>query len=116
MFAAHHRLGLLTAVVDYNKLQSLTTTSATLELEPFADKWRSFGWLVREVDGHDHAVLRDALDRPRAGVGDPTVVIAHTVKGRGVSFMEHSVLWHYRSPDAAEMSAALDELTRRPSA
>jgi len=111
MFAAHHRLTSLVAIIDYNKLQSLTTTAATLNLEPLADKWRSFGWRAVEVDGHDLDALRSAL-APSAASGDraPTVVIAHTVKGKGVSFMEDSVLWHYRPPDAAECEAALAEL------
>lgn len=109
MFAAHHRLDNLVATVDYNKLQSLASVSDTLELEPFADKWRSFGWLVEEVDGHDHAALAAAYDRA-PGRGQPTCVLAHTVKGRGVTFMENSVLWHYRTPRGAEFDAAIAEL------
>jgi len=111
MFAAHHRLGGLVAIIDYNELQSLTSTHATLELEPFGDKWRSFGWEVHEIDGHDLPALtkaltveRDEHDRP------PRCVIAHTTKGRGVSFMEGEVLWHYRHTDGAELAAALNEL------
>ncbi|QQS15014.1 MAG: transketolase [Rhodospirillales bacterium] len=108
MFAAHHRLDNLVAVVDYNKIQSLAPVADTLRLEPFADKWRSFGWEAREVDGHDHDALRAAFGASR---DRPVVVIAHTVKGRGVSFMENSVLWHYRTPRDAEYDAALAELT-----
>jgi transketolase len=108
LFASHHKLDRLVAIVDYNKIQSLASTSDTLELEPFADKWRSFGWDVREVNGHDHDEIAQALrDSAR---GKPTCVIAHTIKGRGVSFMEHSVLWHYRSPQGEEFERALKEI------
>lgn len=108
LFAAHHRLANLCAIVDHNKLQSLGPVADTLELEPFADKWRAFGWAVRQVDGHDRAALRDAfasMDSDR-----PTCIIADTVKGRGVSFMENRVLWHYRTPRGDEFAAAMAEL------
>ncbi len=98
----------LTAIVDYNKIQSLAPVSETLELEPFRDKWESFGWEVSEVDGHDHGALKDAL--AEAHPERPSVVIAHTVKGKGVSFMENTVLWHYRTPQGDEFEAALREL------
>jgi transketolase len=110
MFAGHHRLSGLVAIVDYNKLQSLTTTEQTLALEPFADKWRAFGWAVAEVDGHDHRELTEALAAPADGGDRPRCVLAHTVKGKGVSFMENQVLWHYRPPSAAELEAALEEV------
>lgn len=110
MFASHHRLAQLVAVVDYNKIQSLAPVSETLALEPFADKWRAFGWNVVEVDGHDHGALRAAFESVPASNGKPTCVIAHTVKGKGVSFMENSVLWHYRSPQGDEYAAAIEEL------
>jgi transketolase len=107
-FAAHHGLDNLTAIVDYNKIQSLASVEETLRLEPFADKWRAFGWAVREVDGHDLAALSQSL-APRDWE-NPLCVIAHTTKGKGVPFMENSVLWHYRSPQGAELAAALAEL------
>lgn len=110
LFAPHHGLSNLVAVVDYNKIQSLAPVAETLNLEPFADKWRAFGWQVAEVDGHDHQALADALDLNPAAQARPTCVIAHTVKGKGVSFMEHSVLWHYRTPQGEEFEAALLEL------
>ncbi len=114
LFAAHHQLSNVVAVVDYNKLQSLTTTEQTLALEPFADKWRSFGWDVTEVDGHDHDELAAALGVGRdAPPGPPRCVLAHTTKGKGVSFMENQVLWHYRSPSDHELAAALAEVGRR---
>ena len=110
LFASHHRLDNLAAIVDYNKIQSLASVEETLSLEPFADKLRSFGWVVREVDGHDHPQLQKSLSDLPAEIGRPTAVIAHTTKGKGVSFMENTVLWHYRCPKGEEFDAALKEL------
>lgn len=110
MFAAHHRLDNLVVIIDYNKYQSLDLVSETLALEPFADKWRAFGWNVIEVDGHDHEQLSSALGSAPAVSAKPTCVIAHTTKGKGVSFMEESVAWHYRSPSSDDVAAALIEL------
>jgi transketolase len=114
LFAAHHKLDNLVAIVDYNKIQSLAPVKDTLGLEPFADKWRAFGWDVKEVDGHDVTVLDSALSAIPFAVERPSCLIAHTVKGKGVSFMESSVLWHYRAPDEKEMAAALSELGSEP--
>ena len=108
LFASHHRLSNLVAIVDYNKLQSIETTDDTLTLEPFTDKWRAFGWSVMEADGHDHEALITAINAPTED--RPRVVIAHTTKGKGVSFMENQVLWHYRSPQSDEYEAASQEL------
>lgn len=108
MFAGHHRLCGLTAVIDYNKLQSLDTVANTLALEPLADKLTAFGWCVREADGHDHPQLRQALACPDAD--RPLAVIAHTVKGKGVSFMENRVEWHYKNPNDEQLALALAEL------
>jgi len=110
MFAAHNKLGNLCAVIDHNKLQSLAACSDTLSLEPFAEKWEAFGWRVRRVDGHDPAALLAALSDLAADPDRPLCIIADTVKGRGVSFMEGEVLWHYRSPQGEEYDAALREL------
>ncbi|WP_370651540.1 transketolase [Luteitalea sp. TBR-22] len=110
MFAAHHGLDNLVAVIDYNKLQSLTTIAETLALEPFADKLQAFGWDVRELDGHDHDTLYDALSSTPWTPGRPAVVLAHTVKGKGVSFMENRVEWHYRSPNAELLARAMAEV------
>jgi transketolase len=112
LFAPHHQLDNLTVVVDYNKIQSLKSVAETLGLEPFAEKWRAFGWAVAEVDGHDHAELEAVLSRTPLNSGKPTCVIAHTIKGKGVSFMENSVLWHYRSARGEELTAAMRELDR----
>lgn len=110
MFAAHHKLDNLVAIIDYNKLQSLTTVAQTLGLEPLADKLRAFGWAVKEVDGHDHAQIKSALKESPWERGKPSVLIAHTRKGKGVSFMENEVLWHYRNPNAEQLAQALAEL------
>jgi len=109
MFAGFHRLANLVVVIDYNKYQSLTTTMETLDLEPFADKWRAFRWEVRAVDGHDHGQLTDALDSAST-TGQPICVLAHTTKGKGVSFMENQVLWHYRTAKGDEFQNAMAEL------
>lgn len=109
MTAGHRRLSSLTAVVDRNGLQQGARTSATNDLEPLADKWRAFGWEAVEVDGHDHLALLDAVTAPR-GAGRPRCVIARTVKGRGVSFMEDRVEWHHKVPDAEQARLALEEL------
>ncbi|WP_309225806.1 transketolase [Sphaerospermopsis sp. LEGE 08334] len=110
LFAAHHHLDNLVAIIDYNKLQSITTIKETLNLEPFADKWRSFGWAVQEIDGHDHSAIRSACLQIPFELGKPNCIIAHTTKGKGVSFMEDSVLWHYRSAQGEEYEKALQEL------
>jgi transketolase len=110
LFAGHHRLSNLVAVIDYNKIQSLAPVAETIALEPFADKWRAFGWGVAEVDGHDHSALEQTLSAMPLDPDRPSVVIAHTVKGKGVSFMEHSVLWHYRTAQGDELADALAEL------
>ena len=110
LFAAHHKLSNLVVIVDFNKIQSLAPVSETLGLEPFADKWLSFGWDVREVDGHDHKALSSALSGRSGDERRPLCVLAHTTKGKGVSFMENSVLWHYRTPQGDEYAAACLEL------
>ena len=110
MAAAHFKLDNLTAIVDRNRLQQGDTTEHTIGLEPLADRWRAFGWGVVEVDGHDLASLVSTCERLPIEPGRPTCVIAHTVKGRGVSFMENRVEWHHRVPTANELAAALAEL------
>ena len=114
MFAAHHQLDNLVAIVDYNKLQSLGTNESTLRLEPLADKFAAFGWSVREIDGHDHAALQQALDSVPWEPGKPSMLIAHTTKGKGVSFMENKVEWHYKSPNAEQLAQAIAEIGPTP--
>lgn len=108
MFASHQRLANLVAIIDCNNLQSLTTVEETLSLEPLAEKLTAFGCEVREVDGHNHESLLEALTIQ--GGSKPCAVIARTVKGKGVSFMENQVDWHYRNPNDDQLAAALGEL------
>lgn len=110
LFAAHHRLKNLIAIIDCNELQGIAPVNDVLRLEPFADKWRSFGWAVREVDGHDIPAMVAAMNLVSFSPGRPSCVLAHTVKGQGVSFMRNSILWHYRIPAGDELEAALGEL------
>lgn len=110
LFAAHHGLSNLVAIVDYNRLQGIAPVSEVIELAPFAEKWAAFGWGVREVDGHDHQALHTAFAGAPFAPGKPSCLLAHTVKGKGVSFMENTVLWHYRIPRGEEFDAALAEL------
>lgn len=110
MFASHHQLENLVAIIDYNKLQSLTTIENTIGLEPLLDKCKAFGWSAREIDGHDHASLETSLSTTPWEKGKPSVLITHTVKGKGVSYMENSVDWHYKSPNKEQFAQALSEL------
>ncbi len=107
LFAAQHHLNNLTVVVDRNRMQGLGDTEELLALEPFADKWRAFNWHVVQVDGHDHDALRAAFaeksDRPHC-------ILADTVKGKGVSFMENELKWHYSPPNDEEFNRAMAEL------
>lgn len=115
--AHQYQLDNLVAVIDHNRMQSLDFCENTLALEPFEDKWRAFGWHAMTVDGHDVDALRAAFEEAKArrGSGQPTVIIAVTVKGKGVSFMENNILWHYRTPQGEEYDAALKELeAQRP--
>jgi len=114
LFAGHHKLQNLTAIVDYNKVQSITTTEETLNLEPFSDKWKSFGWDVYSIDGHDHEALLYTFKLISTNLsGKPSCIIANTIKGKGVSFMENQILWHYRSPQGEEYVNALKELEEK---
>ena len=113
MSAARFGLNNLCAVIDYNKLQSLTSTTETMNLEPLKDKLLAFGWAVKEVDGHDHDALRTALDVRAAGSEKPTIIIAHTTKGNGVSYMENQVHWHYAPPNDDELAIALRDLEEK---
>jgi transketolase len=108
LLAAQHRLDNLCAIVDFNQIQSFGRVEDVLGLEPFADKWRAFGWSVDEIDGHDHAALSAALRK--VDPGKPRMIVARTIKGKGVSFMEDDLLWHYRSPDDAQLALALAEV------
>jgi transketolase len=109
--ANKHKLSNLVVIVDYNKQQSYATTYEVLDLEPFAAKWQSFGFAVREADGHSIDELRNSLAQVPFEVGKPSVLICHTVKGRGVSFMENNLEWHHKNyPKEAEIEALIAEL------
>ena len=108
LFAPHHKLDNLVVIIDRNKLQSIHSTEDTLGLEPFVGKWQAFGWNVVDVDGHNHKQLINACNSKV--VGKPLCIVANTTKGKGVSFMENQVLWHYRSPQGKEYEAAINEL------
>jgi transketolase len=109
MAAAHYRLANLTAIIDCNTLQITGRTRDVMNFEPLAEKFAAFGWAVRQVDGHDLAALTDALQAPLAAAR-PGVVIARTVKGRGVSFMEDAAKWHHGVPSDEEYTRALAEI------
>lgn len=112
MFAAHYRLGNITAIIDYNNLQSLTSVDSTIGIEPLDRKLSSFGWNCLPVDGHCHSSLRHALHDARLS-DQPTALIMRTTKGKGVSFMENSVDWHYKSPSDEQLKAALAEVLQK---
>ncbi len=112
MCAAHHKLGNLIAIVDYNKLQSDDTNANIMGIEPLALKWRAFGWQVQEIDGHDIGAILYALEKARDNDAQPNVIIAHTVKGKGVGYMENVPAWHgsvkLTQRQAADALRALD--------
>lgn len=110
LFAPHHKLDNLVAIVDHNKIQSFGSVKEVLDLDPFADKWKAFNWGVREVDGHDHEAILAALQSTPFVPGKPSVLIAHTVKGKGIDFMECQLAWHYKSPSVDQLSSALKQL------
>jgi len=111
LVANHYKLNNLVAVIDHNKMQSLDFCENTITLSPFADKWKAFGWNVIDIDGHDHEALRDAFIKAKESIDKPTVIIANTTKGKGISFMENDILWHYRFPhEGEEYDSAVAEL------
>ncbi len=111
MSAAHYKLDNLTVIVDRNRLQQGERTENTVKLEPLADKWRAFGWEVRELNGHDHTELLTTFQQLPLAAGRPNCIIANTVKGQGVSFIQDQVGWHHRVPNDAEFAAAMQELS-----
>ncbi len=110
MAAAHFKLDNLVAIVDRNEIQLDGWTRDIMNLEPLPEKWQAFGWHVIEVDGHKFTQLIEAFDQAKLVKGQPTVIIAHTIKGKGVSFMENNPDFHGKAPNAAEMEIALKEL------
>jgi len=110
MFASHHKLDNLIAIIDYNKLQAFGRNKEVINLEPFNNKWRSFGWETEEIDGHNLSKIIQTLQKVPFKETKPSVVIAHTIKGKGVSFMENQLAWHYKSPNQQELELAMEEL------
>lgn len=110
LFIPHHQLDNLVAIVDYNKIQSFGMVKDVLDLDPLAGKWQAFGWATRDIDGHDFDQIENALLSVPFEPGRPSCIIAHTVKGKGVSFMEGQLAWHYKHPSDKELQQALAEL------
>ncbi len=110
MFAAAQKLEKLIAIIDFNKWQATGRSREVMALDPFKEKWQAFGWSVYEVDGHDIEALADLFPKWPDGSGKPVAIIAHTIKGKGVSFMEDNNNWHYRTPKPDEVEAAKKEL------
>lgn len=110
-FAAHNELGNLCLIVDCNKMQALGTTNEVLNLSPLKEKLQSFNWHVEEIDGHDYAAITNALSSAQDTKNRPTVIIAHTIKGKGVSFMENTLKWHYSAPKDELFEIAIKELS-----
>jgi len=110
MLAAGQKVTHLTAIIDFNKWQATGRSKEVMALEPLAAKWEAFGWHVQQIDGHDLKAIGKALEGARSESKKPSVIIADTIKGKGVSFMEDDNNWHYRTPNEEELAAALAEL------
>lgn len=110
MFAAHHHLANLTAIIDLNGQQALGYTSDVMNMSNMCDRWHAFGWDVTEVDGHDHEEMRNAIESSNLGKDQPHVIIARTTFGKGVSFMEGQIKWHYMPMNDEEFEQALAEV------
>jgi transketolase len=110
VFAAQHKLDNMIAIIDCNKLQAMDSLDNIGSLSPLADKWKSFGWEVEEADGHDVKDLDRVLKKIPLKKDKPSLIVAHTIKGKGISFMENTPIWHYRMPNSEEMKLALKDL------
>ena len=109
LFISHHNLNNLVIIIDYNKIQSLDFVNKTLKLQPLKKKFTSFGCKVLEIDGHNH---KDIFNSLKNSSNRPLVIIANTIKGKGISFMENKVLWHYKPPNDHELKLGLEELNK----
>jgi len=110
MFASHHKLDNLIGIVDYNKLQAFGRTNEIINLEPFTDKWTAFGWAVKEIDGHNYLQIEEVLSNLPFTKDKPSMIIAHTTKGKGISFLEDKLESHYKPPNKEQYELALKEL------
>ena len=112
LLAGSLKIESLIAIVDYNKWQATGRSKEIMRLEPLAKKWEDFGWDTQEIDGHNFEEIIDSLDKAKRNSGKPSIIIAHTIKGKGISFMEDDNNWHYRTPNLEELTAALSELNQ----
>jgi len=112
MFASHHKLDNLIGIIDYNKLQAFGRTNEVINLEPIIDRWTAFGWAVKEIDGHNHFQIEETFSNLPFTKGKPNMVIAHTIKGKGISFLEDKLESHYKSPTKEQYELALKELNQ----
>ena len=111
MFASHHKLSNLVTIIDRNKLSVLDHTENIIKLEPFADKWNSFGWEVKEIDGHSSLEINNVFKYSKERKSEkPLLILANTIKGKGVSYMENKVNWHHGVPNKEQIEVALKEL------
>jgi len=110
LFAPHHRLDNLTVIVDFNKIQSFGAVRDVLNLDPIGDKFKACQWAVREIDGHDITQILSTLNSLPLETGKPSFILANTIKGKGISFMEGKLAWHYKSPTGEQLLTALEEL------
>ena len=110
LFAAHHKLSNLTVIVDHNKMQSMNSTENTIDLLSLVEKWKSFGWDVFDIDGHNHKAIYEALKKK---TNKPKCIIANTIKGKGVSYMEGKIEWHYKFPDEKQLDQAIKEVMEK---
>ena len=110
MFASSKSLSRVTAIIDFNKWQATGRSQEVLALEPLEAKWEAFGWHTQQIDGHDFVAINQAFQEARLEKQKPSVIIADTIKGKGISFMEDDNNWHYRTPNKDELKAALAEL------
>ena len=110
LFASHHKLDNLVAIIDYNKLQAFGRINEVINLEPLIDKWIAFGWSVKEINGHNLQQIIEVFEGIPFVKNKPSMIVAHTIKGKGISFMENQLVWHYKSPNEEELKIALKEL------
>ena len=110
MFASHYKLDNITVILDYNKVQLMGSISEIMEIAPVADKWSAFGWEIFNIDGHDFSEIIDGLQKAREVKGKPTLIIANTIKGKGVSFMQNLCKWHGSVPTEKEYENAIKEI------
>lgn len=111
LFSSHHKLDNLIAIIDYNKLQALGRVEEIANLEPLKEKWQAFGWETKEIDGHNFEQIINAFEKIPFKPQKPSIIIAHTIKGKGISFMENNLLWHSKYPNEKEYKKALKELS-----